>query len=69
MSIKLPPSITNQQLKVLELSAKGLTNKQIAEQLFISVSTVKRHRQDIMGQVGIKGKLAMRIFLRSFLEG
>jgi DNA-binding NarL/FixJ family response regulator len=46
-----------------------LTNKQIAEQLFISVSTVKRHRQDIMGQVGIKGKLAMRIFLRSFLEG
>ena len=69
MSIKLPPSITNQQLKVLELSAKGLTNKQIAELLFISVSTVKRHRQDIMGQVGIKGKLAMRIFLRSFLEG
>jgi DNA-binding NarL/FixJ family response regulator len=69
MSIKLPPTITNQQLKVLELSAKGLTNKQIAELLFISVSTVKRHRQDIMMQVGIKGKLAMRVFLRSFIEG
>lgn len=68
MSIKLPPTITNQQLKVLELSAKGLSNKQIADNLFISVSTVKRHRQDIMSQVGIKGKLEMRIFLRNFLE-
>lgn len=68
MSIQLPPTITNQQLKVLELSAKGLSNKQIADSLFISVSTVKRHRQDIMSQVGIKGKLEMRIFLRSFLE-
>lgn len=68
MSIQLPPTITNQQLKVLELSAKGLSNKQIADYLFISVSTVKRHRQDIMSQVGIKGKVEMRIFLRSFLE-
>ncbi len=68
MSIQLPPTITNQQLKVLELSAKGLSNKQIADSLFISVSTVKRHRQDIMSQVGIKGKVEMRIFLRSFLE-
>jgi DNA-binding NarL/FixJ family response regulator len=67
MSIKLPPTITNQQLRVLELSAKGLSNKQIADNLFISVSTVKRHRQDIMSQVGIKGKIEMRIFLRSFL--
>lgn len=68
MSIKLPATITNQQLKVLELSAKGLSNKQIAELLFISVSTVKRHRQDIMAQVGIKGKIEMRIFLRSVGE-
>ena len=67
MSIKLPPTITNQQLRVLELSAKGLSNKQIADNLFISVSTVKRHRQDIMSQVGIKGKIEMRIFLRNFL--
>ena len=34
---------TFMELKVLKLSAKGFTNQQVANKLFISLSTVKKH--------------------------
>ncbi len=40
--------LTRRELEVLKLIADGLPNKEIAEQLGISVSTVKLHVQDIL---------------------
>lgn len=41
-------SLTNRQMQVCELVVSGLTNKQIAEKLSITVHTVKVHRAEVM---------------------
>jgi FixJ family two-component response regulator len=37
--------LTRRELEIMRLVAKGCTNKQIAERLFISEETVKEHLQ------------------------
>jgi DNA-binding NarL/FixJ family response regulator len=45
---KTVPFLTRREKEVLILIAEGLTNPQIAEQLFISVTTVNSHRQNLL---------------------
>lgn len=42
------PIITRREKEVLVLIAEGLTNQQIADKLFISITTVSSHRQNLM---------------------
>lgn len=42
------------ELEILKLIAKGKSNKEIAEALFISVRTVESHRAHIMGKLSLK---------------
>jgi DNA-binding NarL/FixJ family response regulator len=45
---KTVPFLTRREKEVLILIAEGLTNPQIAEQLFVSVTTVNSHRQNLL---------------------
>lgn len=45
------PILTRREKEVLLLIAQGLTNPQIAEQLFISLSTVESHRKSLMAKL------------------
>ena len=47
-------AVTPQQLRVLELLARGLTNRVIAEQLFLSESTVRFHVQNLKSKIGAR---------------
>jgi DNA-binding NarL/FixJ family response regulator len=47
--------ITPRELQVLQRIAEGLGNKQIAQELSISVKTVEKHRQSIMDKLNIHG--------------
>jgi DNA-binding NarL/FixJ family response regulator len=47
------PSLTPTELDVVRLAAKGLTNPQIAEQLFVERSTVKSHLSSIFAKLGV----------------
>jgi DNA-binding NarL/FixJ family response regulator len=46
-------SLTNRELEVLRLLARGQSNPQIAESLVISRGTVKGHVQHIIGKLGV----------------
>ena len=42
------PALTERELKVMELLAHGLSNKDIGKQLYISETTVKFHVRNLM---------------------
>jgi DNA-binding NarL/FixJ family response regulator len=48
--------LTNKELEVLDLLAKGLSNKQIANALVVSDSTVKTHLQHIYAKLDVQGR-------------
>ncbi|MBI5408046.1 MAG: response regulator transcription factor [Nitrospirae bacterium] len=45
--------LTDRECEILRLIASGLTNKQIADKLFISVKTVETHRTNIMQKLNV----------------
>jgi DNA-binding NarL/FixJ family response regulator len=45
--------LTNREIEILRLIAEGLTSKQIADKLFLSVTTVNSHRTNIMKKLNI----------------
>ncbi len=50
--------LTDREREVLELLARGMTNKEIAEKLVISTNTVKRHIKSIFEKLGIHTRSA-----------
>jgi len=46
--------ISKREYQVLQLMAKGLSNQQIAEQLFISLPTVKTHSSNLYIKLNVK---------------
>lgn len=48
--------LTPREIEVAVLAHNGLTNAQIAEDLYISVTTVKKHMTHIMEKLGVGGR-------------
>lgn len=44
--------LSNRELEILHLLARGFTNKEISEQIFLSVKTVEAHRSKIYQKLG-----------------
>jgi NarL family two-component system response regulator LiaR len=51
-----PASLTQREVEVLRLIARGHTNRQIARSLFVSVSTVKKHVRSIILKLGVSDR-------------
>jgi len=54
--------ISERESAVLACVAKGLTNKEIAEKLFISAHTVITHRKNIVRKLGIKTVSGLTVY-------
>jgi LuxR family maltose regulon positive regulatory protein len=54
----LSDDLTQREREVLNEMAKGCTNKEIAEQLCISLATVKSHVINIYGKLGVNNRVA-----------
>ncbi len=50
----LNQELSDREKTILTLVAKGMTNKEIAEKLFLSAHTVITHRKNITSKLGIK---------------
>ncbi|MFD0391908.1 response regulator transcription factor [Streptomyces nogalater] len=55
-----PVTLTAQELQIATLAATGLTNKQIAERLFLSHRTIGTHLYQIYPKLGISSRAALR---------
>lgn len=51
---KLQKELSNREMEVLKLFAESMSNRQIADKLFISVRTVETHKTNIMKKINIK---------------
>ncbi|SNT52652.1 ATP-binding protein [Actinacidiphila glaucinigra] len=60
-----PHTLTPQELEIARLAASGLTNKQIAERLFLSHRTVGAHLYQIYPKLGITSRNMLRDALES----
>ena len=51
--------LTPRELEVLKLIAEAYTSKEIAKELFISIKTVERHRQNILDKLGMSDRVEL----------
>jgi len=55
---RLPaPALTARELEVLKLVAKGMSNREIADELFISENTVKNHVRNILEKLHLHSRM------------
>lgn len=57
-----PDSLSERELEILLLICRGLSNHEIADQLFISKRTVDKHRANIMEKTGTKNTANLVVF-------
>lgn len=53
------PVVTRREKEVLLLIAEGMTNGEIAQQLFIGISTVDTHRKNLLAKLGAKNTASL----------
>jgi DNA-binding NarL/FixJ family response regulator len=61
-AIPAPVDLTERELEVLRLLAKGSTNREIAEALCVSEGTVKNHVSSILSRLGLRDRLQAALF-------
>lgn len=54
--------LTKREKEILKLIAQGLTDKEIAEKIFLSALTVISHRKNILSKLGLKNKVEITRF-------
>jgi DNA-binding NarL/FixJ family response regulator len=54
-----PAGLTNRQLEVAKLVARGFTNAEIAERLFISSKTADHHVSAVLMKLGMQNRRAV----------
>jgi DNA-binding NarL/FixJ family response regulator len=56
------PRLTDREMEVLRLVAKGLNNRDIAKQLFISENTVKNHVRNILEKLQLHSRMEAVVY-------
>lgn len=74
--MKAPPGqipaaerLTEREQEVMLLVARGANNREIAEQLVISEATVKSHISSILGQLGLRDRTQIAVFVHQQRAG
>ncbi len=60
--------LTEQELKLLALIAEGMTNRQIAERMFLAEKTVKNYVSSILAKLGLERRTQAAVLASKLLE-
>lgn len=63
-SAEREPCLTPREVEILSFVSRGLSNKEIAKRLFISLGTVKNHVHNVLDKLGVTGRYAAVATLR-----
>ena len=58
----LVPKLTDRELQVLKLVAQGMSNREVAEDLFISENTVKNHVRNILEKLHLHSRMEAVVY-------
>ncbi|WP_372729089.1 response regulator [Nocardioides sp.] len=61
-------ALTEQELKLLALIAEGMTNRQIAEQMFLAEKTVKNYVSSILAKLGLERRTQAAVLASKLLD-
>ena len=61
-------ALTEQELKLLALIAEGLTNRQIAERMFLAEKTVKNYVSSILAKLGLERRTQAAVLASKLLD-
>lgn len=60
--------LTEQEMKLLEYIAEGLTNKQIGEQMFLAEKTVKNYVSSVLSKLGVERRTQAAVLAAKLLD-
>ncbi len=60
--------LTDQERKILELIAEGLTNRQIAERMFLAEKTVKNYVSSLLSKLGLERRTQAAVLASKLLK-
>lgn len=55
-------NISEREMEIIKLIAEGLSNKEVADKLFLSTHTVTTHRKNIMNKLGVNNTAGLVLF-------
>jgi DNA-binding NarL/FixJ family response regulator len=59
-----PSQLSRRELEVLEHIRLGLTNRQIAQRLFVSTNTVNKHVHQVLTKLAVSNRVQAAIYVR-----
>ncbi|MCZ0704409.1 DNA-binding NarL/FixJ family response regulator [Natronobacillus azotifigens] len=59
---EVDPSLTKRELEIMLRIGQGLSNKEIAEQLYLSVGTIKNHITTILDKLDLRDRTQIAIY-------
>ena len=62
VSAQWPADLTDREVEVLRLISRGRSNREVAQQLFISPKTVGRHVENVYAKIGVSSRAAAAVF-------
>lgn len=61
-NVLIQKGLSNREAEVTELCAKGLSNREIAHQLFVTEKTIKFHLQNIYKKMNLKSRAQLIVW-------
>ena len=56
------PELSDREIEILRLLGQGKSNKELAQELFISVNTVKVHLNNVFKKLGVSSRTEATLF-------